>query len=648
MKKRTLYTVAAIAAAGAATAAWHDAPARAKTAPQLQPAPAATLKRPLLLSGMVDAMDSQQIIVPPSNSSPIVLRNFIDEGAVVKPGDVLLQTETSESGSVRQLQLDAELARSRAEKEIADLDVKAVEAELELAKAAAALAKAKVDAALPKAQISALDFDRYQGERERAERDFDVKKKTSASASDAVARRRTDAELEMKKLQVNIAFSVAQQELVIVRAKRAGVVVHGYSEWRGERFDEGSSAFPGNTVGQVMGTDQMRVRGWALEADRSFIAEGQTVRLGFDALPGAAVTAKIKSIASAPEARGSWGNGRYFRFDIELPAKHALPLVAGMSVLIEPIGAPANAATAATAAAELAIEGEIASRVALPISPPPIPEVYQFTLSRLAPEGSMVRTGQPIATFDANQIASQLATALSALKEKQSALAKTRLENAERERSAALAIAEAQSNYERAQRKATQPKELIRRVDYDKLVIERDLAERLAALAVRQGDAQQRARKAEVAGLLGEIGKHEDAIALLTKGQSELTVKAARDGIVMYRKQFNGEKFVVGSQVWKGLSVATLADPAQLIVRAKVPEVQAAAIQIGQGARVTVPGANTTLAAKVSGLGHTYHGKSQSQPIVVLDIELEFESAPKGLKPGAAVQVSLQPAKGKS
>jgi multidrug efflux pump subunit AcrA (membrane-fusion protein) len=647
MKKRTLYAVAAIAAAAAATLAWHDAPAGAKAAPQPTPAPAAALKRPLLLSGMVDAMDSQPIIVPPSNSSPVVLRNFIDEGAVVKVGDVLLQTETSESGSVRQLKMDAELARSRAEKETADLDVKAVEAELELAKAAAALAKAKVDAALPKAQISALDFDRYQGERERAARDFEVKQKTSAGAAEAVARRRTDAELEMKKLQVNIAFSEAQQELVIVRAKRAGVVVHGYSEWRGERFDEGSSAFPGNTVGQVMGTDQMRVRGWALEADRPFIAEGQTVRLGFDALPRAAVTAKIKTIASAPEARGSWGNGRYFRFDIELPANHALPLVAGMSVLVEPVGAP-SAGAAAPAPAELAIEGEIASRVASPISPPAIPDVYQFTLSRLAPEGSPVRAGQPIATFDANQIASQLATAVSALKEKQSALAKTRLENAERERSAALAIAEAQSNYERAQRKATQPKELIRRVDYDKLVIERDLAERLAALALRQGAAQQRARKAEVAGLLGEIGKHEDTIGLLTNGQAALTVKAARDGIVMYRKQFNGEKFVVGSQVWKGLSVATLADPAQLIVRAKVPEVQAAAIQLGQGARVTVPGANTTLAAKVSGLGHTYHGKSQSQPIIVLDIELEFESAPKDLKPGAAVQVSLRPAKGKT
>lgn len=647
MKKRTLYAASAIAAAAAATLAWHGAPAGAKATPQPRPASAAALERPLLLSGMVDAMDSQPIIVPPSNSAPVVLRNFIDEGAVVKVGDVLLQTETSESGSVRQLKLDAELARSRAEKEIADVDVKAVEAELELAKAAAALAKAKVDAALPKAQISALDFDRYQGERERAARDFEVKQKASAGAAEAVARRRTDAELEMKKLQVNIAFSEAQQELVIVRAKRAGVVVHGYSEWRGERFDEGSSAFPGNTVGQVMGTDQMRVRGWALEADRRFIAEGQTVRLGFDALPRGTVTAKIKTIASAPEARGSWGNGRYFRFDVELPANHALPLVAGMSVLIEPVGVP-SASAATPAPAELAIEGEVASRVASPISPPAIPDVYQFTLARMAPEGSPVRAGQPIATFDANQIASQLATAVSALKEKQSALAKTRLENAERERSAALAIAEAQSNYERAQRKATQPKELIRRVDYDKLVIERDLAERLAALAVRQGEAQQRARKAEVAGLLGEIGKHEDTIGLLTKGQAALTVKAARDGIVMYRKQFNGEKFVVGSQVWKGLSVATLADPAQLIVRAKVPEVQAAAIRLGQGARVTVPGANTTLAARVSGLGHTYHGKSQSQPIVVLDIELEFESAPKDLKPGAAVQVSLQPAKGKT
>lgn len=100
--------------------------------------------------------------------------------------------------------------------------------------------------------------------------------------------------------------------------------------------------------------------------------------------------------------------------------------------------------------------------------------------------------------------------------------------------------------------------------------------------------------------------------------------------------------------MWKGLSVATLADPDKLIVQAKVPEMQAAGVQVGQTARVTLQGANAALNAKVVTVGRTYHGKSKSQPVIVRDLELEFDQPPKGLKPGAAVQVSLQPIKGKA
>ena len=236
----------------------------------------------------------------------------------------------------------------------------------------------------------------------------------------------------------------------------------------------------------------------------------------------------------------------------------------------------------------------------------------------------------------------------SGLKEKLSALAKVKLDHAEGERSAELAVAEAQSNLERARRKAMQPKELIRRIDYDKLVIERVLAEEMALLAVRQRDAQARARKAELAALSSEVSQHQNAITLLTEGLGRMTVKAPRDGMIVYRPQFNGEKFAVGSQVWMGLSVATLADQNQLIVQAKVPEVQSAAVRLDQGARVTVPGSNVDLAATVSGLGRTYHGKSRSQPVVGRDLELEFNSIPKGIKPGTAVQVTLLPPKATS
>jgi multidrug resistance efflux pump len=649
MRRRTAMLCAApplalligVAATHAYTAATPPA-AAASSAPAT-----AVAVRPVLLTGEVEALDSQTVFVPPSDSSPVVLRNFVAEGNQVKAGDLVLRIDTGGTANIDRLKTELEQARARAARETANLDVTAVEAEKALVQARAALAKAKIDAALPKQQIAALNYDRYQAELDRATRDLAIKQESQRNARAAVERRQQDGELEVKKLQINIAFQLAQLAQSEVHATRDGVVVHGYSPWRGERVDEGSSAWPGNAAGVVLGDGEMAVTAWVLEADRPYLSEGQAVGLHFDALPGAALNGKIASITSAPETRTRWGLGRYFRVKIDLPANHGLPLVAGMSVLAEPLtpSAKAVASSAPRAAAALTVEGEIASRQALPVAPPTIPYVWQYKLASLAPEGMMIEAGQSIAVFESTEVTTQLANQQSTLKERERALEKMQLDQAEADRAGELAVAEAQSNAEKAERKASQPKELIRRVDYDKLVIERTEKAELAQLAQARRQAQLRARQAERSGLQAEVAQLRTQIDTLLKGQAALTVRAPKRGLVLYRVNFNGEKFSVGSQVWMGLSVATLADPERLYVNAKVPEAQASGVQVGQAASVTVPGTHQVLAARVTALGRAFHGKSAAQSTVVRDIELQFDAAPRDLKPGAAVQAELRPAR---
>jgi multidrug resistance efflux pump len=603
--------------------------------------------RPVLITGEVEALDSQTIFVPPSNASPVVVRSFVAEGTQVRKGDVVLRIDSAGATNIDQLRMDRERARAKADSETATLEVAAIEAEKALVNAQALLAKAKVDAALPKQQIMALDYDRYQAALGQATRDLAIKQDNLKNARAAVARRKEDGALEVKKLQINEAFQLAQVAQSEVRATRDGVVVHGYSPFNGERMDEGATAWPGNAAGTVLGDGQMVVTAWVLEADRPYLRDGQAVALRFDALPGVAVTGKLAGITSAPEARPRWGIGRYFRARIALPDDHGLPLVAGMSVQVEPLAPGAAAAgvrqAKAAAPAALAIEGEIASRRTMPVSPPTIPHVWNYKLAFLAPEGTMVQAGQPIAVFESTEVMNQLISLQGTLKERERALDKLQLDQAEADRAGVLAQAEAQSNAEKAARKATMPKELIRRVDYDKLVIDRAEKAQLAQLAQAQYEAQRRARQAERAGLQSDAAQLRAKIATLVKGQSALTVVAPRRGLVLHRVGFNGEKFAIGSQVWIGLSVATLADPEQLGVNARVPEAQAAGVRKGQAARVIVAGTRQTLAAHVTGLGRAFHSKSAAQAAVVRDVELEFDAPPKDLKPGAAVQVELLP-----
>jgi multidrug resistance efflux pump len=616
-------------------------------------------QRPVLFAGEVQAVDSVPIVVPTSNVSPVTLRVFTPEGSRVKAGDLILRIDAQGGIDLERVELELVQARQNNAREVAELEVRHIEAERALITASAALAKAKIDAALPKAQIAALDYDKYQGELDRANKDLEVKQKAVENAKEAIKRKLEDGELAVRKSQIQIAYAKAQQAQAEVRAARDGVIIHGYDRWSGKRIDEGGMAHIGSTAGHIMGNGKLSVLAFVLEVDRPFLKEGQIVTLRFDAIPDVTVKGKVERIAGAPEAKASWGSGRYFKTEISMDDVSKLPLQHGMSVAVEVLPAAqvndtasvktkANAKTDKAAsvtksgAIQINIEGDVLSRQSYALTPPSIQQIWEYNLVMLAPEGTVVKPGQVVATFEANEVGTRLDTHKSSLKEKQRTLEKLKLDHAEAAKAADLTVSEAKSNAEKAERKASLPRELVKRIDYDKLVIERSLFAQLAILAQRQRDAQKRAKEQEFLGVKTEIAQLQRTIDVLEAGKKGLTVMASRAGTVVHQSGFDGEKFAVDSRVFMGSAVASLADPEKLYVSAKVPEAQVSLIRLGQIAKVTVPGANTVVQAKITAMGPVFHGKSSSRPIVVRDIELEFDAIPKSVKPGTAVQVQLE------
>ena len=303
----------------------------------------------VVLTGEVRTTESQAIITPQSNFSPVVIRYFVPEGEAVKKGDVVLRIDPGQSAAMIP-DLDARIEQSRAkgDKDIADLEVKALDAELALVDAEAELATAAIDARIPKGLVADLDYDRYQGELDRATREAELKRQQLAEAREAVRRRREDARLEVDKLVVQREYHALMVRTSEVRADRDGYVVHGFNNnWIGGRIDEGASTMPGSRAGEVVSGSGTSVRAWALEPDRRGLAVGQPVELSFDAIPGSRVEGRIAAIAGAPDRRPEWGSGRYFSVDIDFDAGK-LRLLPGMSARV--IVRPARAAAAAGAA----------------------------------------------------------------------------------------------------------------------------------------------------------------------------------------------------------------------------------------------------------------------------------------------------------
>lgn len=293
---------------------------------------------PVWLTGEVRAANAEAIIVPHSNSWPVVLRYLVPEGTEVKPGDVLLRIDPGQSATqVLQIAAQIEQADARTAKEAAENTVRAADAEKALIDAQAALAKAQIDAKVPREFLSALDADRFRGEYKRAGAEFALKTRELAAALAAIERRRNDGRLEVEKLKADLIYHRSQVDHAEQRAEHAGVITIGSDPSSGQRYGEGASAYPGQVAGQVIGTDALSVRAYVLEPDRAGLSVGMSVDLHFDALPSAPAKGHINSISGAPEPRAQWGDGRYFSIDIDLDLEQAttLPLLPGMSVRVE-------------------------------------------------------------------------------------------------------------------------------------------------------------------------------------------------------------------------------------------------------------------------------------------------------------------------
>lgn len=299
----------------------------------------------VVLTGEVRAIDAQQILTPQSNSSPVVIRYYVPEGERVKKGDVVLRIDPGQSASrIPDLEAEIEQTLAKNAKDVAELQVKAVQAETELVDAEAELATAKLDARIPRELISALDYDRYQGDLDRTTREAALKRKQLDAARAAVQRATSDGQLQVRKLELERDYHTAMVRTSEVKADRDGVVVHGFNNnWIGGRIDEGSSTMPGSKAGEVVSSGRMNVRAWALEPDRRDLKVGQPVELSFDALPGKRVPGRIEFISGAPERRPEWGEGRYFTVDVTLDSS-SLALMPGMSVRViaRPPAATAN------------------------------------------------------------------------------------------------------------------------------------------------------------------------------------------------------------------------------------------------------------------------------------------------------------------
>lgn len=309
------------------------------------------------------------------------------------------------------------------------------------------------------------------------------------------------------------------------------------------------------------------------------------------------------------------------------------PLAAQQWMRIEPADRPIT----------VAATGIVASADAQRFGPPPS-RSWRTTITRLAREGTRVQAGEVLVQFDASATDDRVRELDAQLNAKRSEL-ESLLESQQNEiEQSKVRLADAESQAEKARRKADTDADLYASLEYRKLLEERAIAETLLEYEQRRAVLAERVRIATRAELEADLLRLESELAGARAELEAFTVRAPRDGLVIVGTDREGRKLDVNDTVNPGLVVVELVDDTRLEVHAEVPEFAAKRLAVGQHAEVEIDAAaGGALGGELTAVASLVRRQSQYSQAMVRDVVVSLgEGQAEGLRPGMSVKLTLE------
>lgn len=214
--------------------------------------------------------------------------------------------------------------------------------------------------------------------------------------------------------------------------------------------------------------------------------------------------------------------------------------------------------------------------------------LYQVKIQDLIPEGTYVDSGQYVATLDRTEITTKLREAEDELEKKKADFTKVQLDTSINLRNLRDQMVNAKYDMEEKQitleQSKFEPPATIRQaqINLDKSKRALEAAQKDYKLKVQQAEANM---KETTINLNRQVRRRDEILAVIGK----FTVKAPKKGMVIYYKEWNGQRRKVGSTLspWEP-NVATLPDLSVMVSKTYVSEIDISKVKVGQIVRVGI------------------------------------------------------------
>jgi HlyD family secretion protein len=287
--------------------------------------------------------------------------------------------------------------------------------------------------------------------------------------------------------------------------------------------------------------------------------------------------------------------------------------------------------------------GTLEAVVSTQLGPPSIPDTWRFNLTYMAPEGRITKPGKPVMKFDATEIEDKLrerqAEFETAVKEREKEEKNLEIELEQLE----LTLVEARSNLERATLEAAVPEGLVSSIEAEELRLRKKMVEERVSFLEKKITARREQVAAQLKLLQVKRQRAEQRIRYYQDALDKFTVKAPSDGVIVYIRKRNGERYEVGESVWMLSKVIEVADLRTLRVSAQVLEVDAGHVRVGQPATVSVDAIPGKIwKSRVEQVGTLVRPRSEKDPGKVFDAFVPLDEIDSKMRPGMSVQVEIE------
>ena len=237
---------------------------------------------------------------------------------------------------------------------------------------------------------------------------------------------------------------------------------------------------------------------------------------------------------------------------------------------------------------DLLLNGELQAVRSIAVKSPQT-AIFQMRIQFMAEEGSMVKPGEPLLSFDSSALAAQAVDLENQILDAETQIVAKRSELASALKDLEIELAQRRYEHERTTLEASIDAEVVSRKEFGERQLAMSKADR-ELIEIQERITLTRDRgQADMDVLIINRDKLQADLQSARNGLELLTIKAPAEGLVVYeRREQSTLRYQEGDSVWPGQDVMKLPDLADMQVLFYVSEVDAPNLKVGMPMAITL------------------------------------------------------------